>query len=183
MNSSSEQRLAVFIDRDGTLIEDMDYLADPAEMRIYNYSAEALRLLKDEGYLLIVLTNQSGVARGLMTEANVAAVHEALDKELPGLIDAFYYCPHGPADGCRCRKPGTGMVEQALEDLPIDIVNSWIVGDKDIDVQTGFNAGMATALVLTGYGQSHIRTMERMPDIVADDLLAASKEIAKRTDQ
>jgi len=99
---------------------------------------------------------------------------------LPGLIDAYYFCPHGPNDGCRCRKPAVGMIEDALKDHAIDIANSWMIGDKKIDIETGFNGGMSTALVMTGYGERHIRELERMPDIVADNVLEAALEIAAR---
>ena len=170
------------MDRDGTLIEDADYLADPAKMRVFDFTVEGLRLLRDKGYFLIVITNQSGIGKGLLTEDDVHAVHAALRKEVGVEIDAFYYCPHRPDEGCACRKPALRMIEQAMADFPIDIPNSWFVGDKKIDVETGFNAGMGTALVLTGYGASHIKELDRMPDIVADNFLEAAKEIASRSD-
>jgi len=180
VTNNAEPRPAVFIDRDGTLIEDLDYLADPAKMRVFDFSREALELLRDQGYLIIVVTNQSGVARGLLTESDVRSVHSALGESLAGLIDAYYFCPHGPNDGCRCRKPAVGMIEDALSEHSIDIVNSWMIGDKQIDIETGFNAGMSTALVMTGYGELHVRELDRMPDVVADNVLEAAKEILAR---
>ena len=177
-----ELRPAIFLDRDGTVIEDEDYLADPAKMRVYGFSAEGLEILREKGYLLIVITNQSGVGKGLLTEGDVHAVHAALQHELRDFIDAFYYCPHRPDASCRCRKPGLGLIEQAIADFPIDVANSWFVGDKKIDIETGFNAGMGTALVLTGYGAAHVKDLERMPDVVADNFLEAAREIASRTD-
>ena len=180
MNNKLEPRAAVFVDRDGTLIEDLDYLADPAKMRVFDFSREALDLLRDHGYLIIVVTNQSGVARGLLTEFDVRSVHAALSESMPGLIDGYYFCPHGPNDGCKCRKPALGMIEDALNDQAIDIVNSWMIGDKKIDIETGFNAGMSTALVMTGYGERQVRELDRLPDIVADNVLAAAKEIVAR---
>jgi histidinol-phosphate phosphatase family protein len=180
MNEQAELRPAVFIDRDGTIVVDKDYLADPAEMEIYDFSAEALQTLQASGYLIIIVTNQSGVGRGLLTEDDVRSVHAVLQHELPVKIDAFYYCPHKPDDGCRCRKPSLGMIEQAAAEFPIDIANSWMIGDKKLDIETGFNAGMSTALVLTGYGEAHVKEMERMPDIVVDNLLEAAKKIAAR---
>jgi D-glycero-D-manno-heptose 1,7-bisphosphate phosphatase len=181
MAEGENLRPAIFIDRDGTLIEDEDYLADPAMMRVFDFSAEALQILKEKGYLLIIITNQSGVGKGLLSENDVRAVHEALRREIRDRIDAFYFCPHHPDASCQCRKPELGMVEQALEDFPIDLANSWFVGDKKIDVETGFNAGMGTALVLTGYGAAHLKDLDRMPDIVADNFLEAAREIALRT--
>jgi D-glycero-D-manno-heptose 1,7-bisphosphate phosphatase len=182
MANDEISRPAIFIDRDGTLIEDEDYLADPAKMRVFDFSMEALQILREKGYLLIIITNQSGVGKGLLTEDDVHAVHAALRREIRDGIDAFYYCPHRPDESCLCRKPGLGMIEQAAADFPIDIANSWFVGDKQIDIETGFNAGMCTAIVLTGYGSAHVKDLKRMPDIVADNFLEAAKEIALRTD-
>lgn len=183
MNDDSTIRPAIFIDRDGTLMEDEDFLADPARMRVYEFTREALELFRKRGFSIVVVTNQSGVARGLLNESDIASVHAALDASLPGLIDAYYFCPHGPNDGCRCRKPALGMIEDALKDHQIDIANSWMIGDKRIDIETGFNGGMSTALVMTGYGERHIRELSRLPDIVADNVLEAAREIVSREDQ
>src|SRR5215475_9385581 len=105
MTETAELQPAVFIDRDGTIVMDKDYLADPAEMEIFDFSAEALTTLQECGYLIIIVTNQSGVGRGLLTEDDVRSVHAVLEHELKVKIDAFYHCPHKPDDGCRCRKP------------------------------------------------------------------------------
>jgi D-glycero-D-manno-heptose 1,7-bisphosphate phosphatase len=175
-------RPAVFLDRDGTIIKDADYLSRVDELEVFEFAAEALRLLKEKGYLLIVLTNQSGIARGFFDEATMQTVHDALKGRLNGLIDAIYFCPHGPDDGCDCRKPGVGMIKQAASEYSIDLANSWIIGDKKSDIETGFNAGVATALVLTGYGGSELATFNRMPELVAGDLLEAARQIASRTD-
>ena len=180
MTEDHQKRPAVFVDRDGTLIEDEDFLSDPGKMRVYDFTREALELLRDRGFLIVVVTNQSGVARGLLDESNIESIHLALSKSLSGLIDGYYYCPHGPDDGCRCRKPALGMIEDALRDLTIDILNSWIIGDKRIDLETGFNAGMGTALVMTGYGEQEVGELDRMPDIVADNILEAAREIVAR---
>ncbi|HEY2867709.1 MAG TPA: HAD family hydrolase [Pyrinomonadaceae bacterium] len=183
MTKQLEARPAIFVDRDGTLIEDEDFLADPSKMRVYDFTREALELFRDRGFLIIVITNQSGVARGLLSESDIQSVHAALNSSLSGMIDAYYFCPHGPNGGCRCRKPALGMIEDALCDRPIDIANSWVVGDKKIDIETGFNGGMSTALVLTGYGERHLRELDRMPDVVADNILQAAREITGRGDQ
>jgi D-glycero-D-manno-heptose 1,7-bisphosphate phosphatase len=183
MTKQLEPQPAIFIDRDGTLIEDEDFLADPAKMRVYDFTREALKLFRDRGFLIIVITNQSGVGRGLLSESDVQSVHTALSLSLPDLIDDYYFCPHAPNDGCRCRKPELGMIEDALRDRRIDIANSWMIGDKKIDIETGFNGGMSTALVMTGYGERNVRELDRMPDIVADNVLEAAREIIGRDDQ
>lgn len=180
MTENTLQRPAVFIDRDGTLIEEVDFLSHVRDMKPFDYTAEALRLLKQQNYLLIVVTNQSGIGRGHFDESAVHAIHGAFQKSLSAAIDAFYFCPHLPEDMCDCRKPGTGMIEQALRDFPIDIPNSWIIGDKKIDIETGFNAGLGTALVMTGYGASEVGDLDRMPDIVAVNLIEAAREICSR---
>jgi D-glycero-D-manno-heptose 1,7-bisphosphate phosphatase len=175
-------RPAVFLDRDGTIIKDADYLSCVDELEVFEFAVEALRLLNEKGYLLIVLTNQSGIARGFFDEAAMRTVHNALEEQLDGLIDAIYFCPHGPDDGCDCRKPGVGMIKQAASEHSIDLANSWMIGDKKSDIETGFNAGIATALVLTGYGESELSALDRLPELVASDLLEAARQISSRTD-
>lgn len=161
---------AVFLDRDGTLVEEVNYLSQVDDLRLFPYTAEAVRTLKNHGFLVIVVTNQSGIARGIYTEADMHSVHEAIQHELAGAIDAFYYCPHLPDAGCECRKPGLGMIEAAMRDFEIDLEHSWIVGDKKLDVETGQNGGFATAMVLTGYGARHHETLERPPDLIVNHL-------------
>jgi D-glycero-D-manno-heptose 1,7-bisphosphate phosphatase len=129
---------------------------------------------------VIVLTNQSGIARGFLDEAAMHSIHKKLKRQLNGLIDNFYFCPHGPNDGCGCRKPGTEMIKQAASDYAIDLANSWIVGDKRSDIETGFNSGIATALVMTGYGEVHLAALQRMPDIIAQNLFDAARQICSR---
>ena len=174
-------RPAIFLDRDGTLVEEVNYLHRPEEMRLFPATAEALTKLKAAGYFLVVVTNQSGIGRGIYSEADMHSVHEALQQELGGMIDGFYHCPHLPCDGCECRKPGQKMVHDAERDLGIDLSRSWIVGDKKIDVETGHAAGMRTVLVLTGYGRSHKDALEEHPDIIAADLGEAAAEILRLT--
>ena len=183
MDETLEINPAIFIDRDGTLIEEVDFLSRPEDMRVFGFSAQALQIFKDQGYKIIVITNQSGVGRGYFNADDVQSVHNALAAELPDLIDAFYFCPHHPEDGCSCRKPSSGMIEQAVKDHGIDVANSWIIGDKKLDVETGFNTRMSTAMVLTGYGELHVKDLDRMPDIVADNILEAAKLIASRDDR
>lgn len=171
------QKPAAFIDRDGTLIEEVNFLSNVEDLRIFPYTGEALRLLKDAGFLVIVVTNQSGIGRGIYDEAAMHEIHRAMEAELSGLIDAFYFCPHLPCDACSCRKPGLGMIENAQRDFEIDIAGSWMIGDKRIDVETGKNAGTNTAMVMTGYGRTHAKQLDGLtPDVLADDLLAAVRE-------
>jgi len=173
------KRPAIFLDRDGTLIEEVNYLSRVEDLRLFPFSAEAVRRLKDAGFLMIVVTNQSGIGRGIYTEADMHAIHEAIQKQLDGAIDAFYFCPHLPSDGCECRKPKTGMIDAAMRDLEIDLEKSWIIGDKKIDVETGKSAGLRTALVLTGYGSQHKALFEQLPEFIADDLGRAAAEIMR----
>jgi D-glycero-D-manno-heptose 1,7-bisphosphate phosphatase len=164
---------AVFIDRDGTLIEEVNFLARVEDLRIFPYTQKAIDLLKERGFLVIVITNQSGIGRKIYDEAAMKAIHDQMQLQLGNAIDAFYFCPHLPLDGCKCRKPGLGMIEAAQSDFDIDIPGSWVIGDKKLDVETGFNGGMRTAMVRTGYGNAHADLLGRSPDIIATDLLNA----------
>ena len=175
MNYNVQTKPAAFIDRDGTLIEEVNFLSRVEDLRIFDYTAEAIALLKNLGFLVIVVTNQSGIGRNIYSEADMHAIHENLQARLNGSIDAFYFCPHLPCDGCKCRKPGLGMIEAACADFAINMRDSWIIGDKKIDVETGFNAAIKTAMVKTGYGRHHASDLERPPDIIAENLLEAVK--------
>lgn len=171
-----EPTKAAFLDRDGTLIEEVNFLSKVDEMRVFPFTFEAVKLLKDAGFLVIVVTNQSGIGRGIYDEAAMHAIHEEMQLQLEGMIDGFYFCPHLPCDGCSCRKPSLGMLESAAKDFSIDLSSSWMIGDKKIDVETGFNAGSRTALVMTGYGRSHANELDSMPDVLAENLLDAVRE-------
>ncbi|HEX8735954.1 MAG TPA: HAD family hydrolase [Pyrinomonadaceae bacterium] len=173
-------RKAVFIDRDGTLIEEVNFLSRAEDLRFFSFTGEAVRLLKENGFLVIVITNQSGIGRGIFTEAAMRGIHEIIQTKLTEKIDAFYFCPHLPDAGCACRKPKIGMIKQALADFAIDLENSWFVGDKAIDVETGRNANVKTALVLTGYGKQAIEQLEIQPDLTAKNLLQAARRIVNR---
>jgi len=173
---NNDQRKAVFLDRDGTLIEEVNFLSSVDELRLFPYTFEAVKLLKDAGFLIIVVTNQSGIGRGIYDEAAMNAIHDEMQLQLEGMIDAFYFCPHLPCDGCSCRKPSLGMLESAVKDFAIDLSNSWMIGDKKIDVETGVKAGSRTALVMTGYGRSHAKQLDTTPDVLAENLLDAVRE-------
>ncbi len=175
--TEGRKQKTIFIDRDGTLIEEVNYLSRLEDLRFFDYTNQAIRLLKENNFLVIVVTNQSGIGREIYTEAAMHEIHERIQADLTEKLDAFYFCPHLPDANCVCRKPRLGMIEAAQSNFPIDLENSWIVGDKAIDVETGFNAGIKTALVLTGYGRKDIAKLQRKPDIVAETLLQAVEQI------
>lgn len=172
---------AVFLDRDGTLIEEVNYLHRVEDLRLFPFTKEAIDLLKDAGYLLIVVTNQSGIGRNIYTESDMHAIHDQIQIELDGAIDAFYFCPHLPCDGCRCRKPRLGMIEAACKDYEIDLANSWIIGDKKIDIETGRNGDLRSAFVLTGYGKQHEGSLDCIPNLIAEDLMKAVEKIVQKS--
>lgn len=171
---------AIFIDRDGTLIEEVNYLSRVEDLKLFPFTRDAIKRFKESGFLVIVVTNQSGIGREIYTEADMHTVHDAIQNELEGAIDAFYFCPHLPCDGCECRKPSLGMIRSAQKDFEIDMTGSWMIGDKNIDVETGKNARIRTALVLTGYGQQHQASLEQCPDIIVPDLGRAAADIVGR---
>ena len=175
-----EKRPAVFVDRDGTLIEEVNFLHRVEDLRLFDFTAEAVTQLNQAGYLVIVVTNQSGIGRGIFTEADMHGIHDAIQQQLDNAIDAFYYCPHLPCDGCACRKPGRGMIDSALRDFALDLENSWIIGDKRTDVETGQNAGISSGLVLTGYGEAHQAELKREPEATAQDLLKLTELILSK---
>ncbi len=168
---------AVFLDRDGTLIEEVNYLSRVEDLRLFPFTQSAVKSLKDNGFLVIVVTNQSGIGRNVYTEADMHLIHSALQAQLENGIDAFYFCPHLPCDGCKCRKPGIGMIESAMTDFEIDMKNSWMIGDKKIDIETGQAGQMSTSLVSTGYGTQHKATLEILPTIFAEHLGEAVRHI------
>ncbi len=160
---------AIFVDRDGTLIEEVNFLSRVEDLIVFPFTPPSIKKLKERGFYVVVLTNQSGIARGKYTEADMHAIHDAIQAAVGGLIDAFYFCPHLPSDGCHCRKPNLGMIEAAQGDLEIDMTHSWMIGDKNLDVWIAENAGIKSAMVMTGYGPRHLGTLERKPDIIDDD--------------
>ena len=164
---------AIFIDRDGTLIEEVNFLHRVEELRFFDYTDEAVKLLKENGFLVVIATNQSGIGRKVYTESDMHNIHEEIQNQLTEKIDAFYFCPHLPNAGCSCRKPNLGMIEQACADFEIDLENSWMIGDKKLDVELGINAKIKTALVLTGYGDKHVKQLKYQPDIIAESLIEA----------
>ncbi|MBS1794481.1 MAG: HAD family hydrolase [Acidobacteria bacterium] len=168
---------AVFIDRDGTLIEEVNFLSRVEDLRYFADTAGALDRLKQAGFLIVVVTNQSGIGRGLFTENEMHAIHDRMRADLPGRFDAIFFCPHLPDAGCRCRKPNPGMIEAARAEFSIDLEKSWMIGDKALDVEFGAAAGLKTALVLTGYGRRERERLTSEPDVVGENLLEIVKII------
>lgn len=187
-------RPAVFMDRDGTISEEVGYVNHLSRYRLLPRSLEAIRLVNEAGLLAVVTTNQSGVARGYFSQALVEEVHarlRALTAAGGARLDAIYYCPHHPAEGsppwravCDCRKPKPGMIQRAAREHDIDLRNSFVVGDSVVDIEAGATAGVPGVLVLTGYGRGlveHQRERFRTPPAhTADDLLDAVRWILER---
>lgn len=153
----------VFLDRDGTINEEVNYLHRPEDLKLLPRVAEAIRLWNLHGFRVVVVTNQAGIARGYYQEKDVEALHNYMNQilgEQNAKVDGFYYCPHHPQKGigpykihCRCRKPETGMLEKANQDALVDKAHSYMIGDKWLDTQAGSRFGLRTVLVGTGYGK------------------------------
>lgn len=165
---------AVFLDRDGVLTKEKSYVSSVEEMEIFPYVPECIKQIHKKGYYAIVITNQSGVARGLFTEEELKKMNAFLVKETG--VDGIYYCPHHPEGKvreykikCHCRKPETGMLKAAERDLSIDMFSSWLVGDRACDILTGKRAGIGTVLLESGYGTAGLEE-EVLPDYILNDL-------------
>ena len=170
-------RPAVFLDRDGTVSEEVGYLNHLSRFRLLPGTAVAIRRLNEAALPVIVVTNQSGVARGYFPEQLVRDVHERMKAELleaGARLDGVYYCPHVSSDKCECRKPKTGMLEQAARELGLDLEKSFVVGDRQSDVELAHCAGARSVLVRTGFGEGeltwHAKNWTHQPEFVAADL-------------
>lgn len=185
----------IFLDRDGTINEEVNYLHKPEDLQILPGVPEAIKLLRDGGFKILVVTNQAGVARGYYSCRDVEALHEYLNQQLKksgAWIDRFYYCPHHPVHGigeykraCHCRKPETGMFEQAGQEYDVDKEHSYMIGDKLLDVEAGNRYGVHGILVGTGYGrQIHQEQLEKQEDVMYDvyqeTLMDAARYIMER---
>ena len=173
----TELRRAVFFDRDGTLMEDAHYCGDPALVRVFPGVPAALRSLKEAGFAVVIVSNQSGIGRGLITEAQYRAVQEEFLRQAGrASVDASYYCPDAPGVASSCRKPDPGMVLAAAAVHRIDLAASYFVGDKSADIECGRRAGTHTVLVLTGYG----REQKCAADLTCRDAVEAVERILAR---
>jgi D-glycero-D-manno-heptose 1,7-bisphosphate phosphatase len=176
------RRRAVFFDRDGTLMEEVEYCCDPAKVKVISGVPEAIGELKSAGYLAIIVSNQSGIGRGLFTEAQYAAVQQELLRQIGAhRIGASYFCPDAPGVPSLRRKPEPGMVLEAAAEFQIDLAASFLVGDKASDIECGRRAGTHTILVRTGYGAALERDPAFVaPDYVADDVPKAVRWLLRR---
>jgi D-glycero-D-manno-heptose 1,7-bisphosphate phosphatase len=178
---------AVFLDRDGTIIEEVSYLDSVERMKLIARSAEAITILNEYGFKTVVITNQSGVARGYFSESRLEEIHDELVRRLRNygaILDAVYYCPHHPTEGslpyrkiCSCRKPAPGLFLKAAKELGLDLFSSYAVGDRFADLECGQQVGAQGVLVLTGYGKTEIDSLQEKlpspPSFIAQDLYEA----------
>ncbi len=187
-------RPAVFLDRDGTINEEIPYLSRPEEFKLIPGAAAAIRILRDAGYRVVVVTNQPVIARGECTVEDVNRIHDRMETDLSregAFIDGIYFCPHHPDKGfkgeraelkfdCDCRKPRDGMVRRAVEELNLDLSRSWLVGDRSSDIQLAHNCGIPSILLRTGAGGGDLR-YSAAPGFTCDNLLAAAHIIVGQT--
>lgn len=184
--------VGVFFDRDGTINTEVDYLSRPEDLQLIPDAAKAIREANRLGVKVFVITNQSGIARGLLTENDLVRVHKRLEQLLArhdARLDGIYYCPHHPDYGepqyrktCNCRKPKTGMLKQAARKFGVDLKASYVVGDRCVDMMAGERAGCGTVLVLTGYGATEQEECVSSARVnhVAPNIYAAWKYIKHR---
>jgi len=189
-------RRAIFIDRDGTLSEEVGYVNHLSRFRLFPFAVEAIRLVNRSPFLAVLVTNQAGVARGYFPESMVHAVHAKVEAEMDGggaHLDAIYFCPHHPTAGeppyrqeCDCRKPRPGLLHRAAGEHGIDLARSYVIGDRLGDLELAWSVGATGVLVRTGYGRGelehHAPAWPRGPDMVADHLLEAVVAILAGTE-
>ncbi len=188
-------RPAIFLDRDGTINQDVGYLNHPDQLELIPGAARALKILNSAGFPIVIITNQAGVAKGLIAEEQLPAIKEAFFEilEKQGLkVDGYYYCPHHPggsvekyAQKCECRKPAPGLLLKASRDLNIDLKRSYVVGDKASDVQLAHNVGATGIMVLTGHGREDLRTYPEdyaLPHHTCKDLYEAVQWILRQNE-
>ena len=179
METASDNRksAAVFLDRDGTIMTDVEYCGDPRRVQVFSETPEALRQLRRAGYKIIIVTNQSGIGRGYFTEENYHAVEREVERQVGGgLIDATYFCPDLPDSGSTRRKPEPAMILEAAREHEIDLSRSFMIGDKQIDAECGRRAGVRTILVQSGQEQHNTAAAS---DWTAADLMEAAEIILR----
>ena len=167
---------AVFLDRDGTIAPDVNYCSCPEDFELFPNTGSAVKLLNEHGFKVIVITNQSGIARGYFTEETLAEIHKKMKTELikeGAQIDGIYYCPHHPDDNCDCRKPKPKLALQAAKDFDIDLEHSFVVGDLQMDIGLGKAVGCRTIMV----GNHPLQDGDEIPDAAVSDILEAAKII------
>jgi D,D-heptose 1,7-bisphosphate phosphatase len=178
---------AIFVDRDGTINVDVHYLDNPDNFEMYPGVQIGMKKLQEHGFKIIVITNQSGIGRGYLTEEQLSDVHEKMKQEFQKVgvtLDGIYYCPHHPEDKCNCRKPNTGLFEKSLPEHNINVEKSYMLGNSIIDIEAGKRIGVKTVLI----PEPHVREdflskkpeWAYHPDYIADDFLNAVEWILKR---
>lgn len=184
-STSGPLRPAVFLDRDGTINEDVGYLSELSHLTLYPWAIDSVRLLKRAGYLVVMITNQGGIGRQMIRPEFVPRLHAVIDKRLAAagaVVDGWYFCPHHPdaitgdlRQACACRKPEPGMVLDAARDLGVDLARSWMVGDKWSDIQAGQRAGARGILLRTGWGviEEDLRPAGQAVEAICDTLAGA----------
>ena len=179
----TNKKKAIFLDRDGVINKEIGYLSNPDDFILIEGIVDALKILKKRGFLLIVITNQAGIARGYYTEETLRKIHNKMKRifnDVGIILDEIYCCPHHPdfSGSCDCRKPNPGMLLKAKEKFNIDLKQSYMVGDTLNDIKTGKNANCKTVLVLTGYGEKEQKKIENIiPDMIFQNLLEFAKNI------
>lgn len=181
---------AVFLDRDGTIVNDIGYMNSPEQLQFIPGSIPAIKKLNEAGYKVVVITNQSGVARGMITEDMLQTIDKTMHKKIlngGAHLDAIYYCPHHPEHGtypykqvCECRKPHPGLIKKAERDLGLDLKSSYMIGDKATDIEAGKSAGTSTIMVMSGRGQQEKPKLKEQPDHIAADLSRAANWILEQ---
>jgi D-glycero-D-manno-heptose 1,7-bisphosphate phosphatase len=182
----SGRRIGVFLDRDGTLNEELNFIRTADELHMIPGAAAAVRMLNQRGVITCVISNQSGVGRGYLKESDLIPIHHRLEEQLRNEgahVDQIYYCPHHPTEGmppynveCDCRKPKPGMLKRGSKEFNLDLSDSFVVGDSVVDIQAGNAVGATTVLVLTGYGADALDQCRRngiAPDYVAPTIVQA----------
>jgi len=173
---------AVFLDRDGTIAKDVPYCSRVEDFDILDSVAQAIRLLNEQSFKVIVITNQSGIARGRFTQQTLALIHQRMQEELAehgARVNGIFVCPHHPDEECECRKPKPALILQAAEEMGIELRLSYMVGDAPKDIEAGSSAGCKTVLVTTGPGQGKMNGQTPPPDHVANSLYEAAAWIVK----
>ena len=180
--STPAHHRAVFLDRDGTIMEDANYVGTVEHVVLIARATQALKRLQDAGYKLFIITNQSGVGRGYFTRETVESIHAHLNEQFGragGRFDRYYVCPHHPEDNCDCRKPKPKFLLDAAREYGLDLSRCFMIGDRASDIQAGINAGVSSILVLTGAGRETFANQEAKPDHVANDIAEAAAWILR----